>query len=107
ATAVAAGIMAKKLAEQSKQAGGYAGLIGTLVGAGVGAGLVTQIKPDLRCWHTLPANLQLARLFLRPGNHKVVVKFRDAAGNQVSPPVESTIQITKGERTFYNYRTLF
>lgn len=107
ATAVAAGIAAKKLAEQSKQAGGYAGLIGTLVGAGVGAGLVTQIKPDLRCWHTLPANLQLARLFLRPGNHKVVVKFRDAAGNQVSPPVESTIQITKGERTFYNYRTLF
>lgn len=107
ATAVAAGIAAKKLAEQSKQAGGYAGLIGTLVGAGVGAGLVTQIKPDLRCWHTLPANLQLARLFLRPGDHKVVVKFRDAAGNQVSPPVESTIQITKGERTFYNYRTLF
>ncbi len=107
ATAVAAGIAAKKIAEQSKKVGGYAGLIGTLVGAGVGAGLVSQIKPDLRCWHTLPANLQLARLFLPPGEHKVVVKFRDAAGNEVSPPVKSTIKITKGERTFYNYRTLF
>ncbi len=106
-TAVAAGIAAKKIAEQSKKVGGYAGLIGTLVGAGVGAGLVSQIKPDLRCWHTLPANLQLARIFLPPGDHKVVVKFRDAAGNQVAPPVESTIRITKGERTFYNYRTLF
>ncbi len=107
ATAVAAGIAAKKIAEQSKKVGGYAGLIGTLVGAGVGAGLVSQIKPDLRCWHTLPANLQLARIFLPPGDHKVVVKFRDAAGNQVAPPVESKIRITKGERTFYNYRTLF
>lgn len=107
ATAVAAGIAAKKIAEQSKKVGGYAGLIGTLVGAGVGAGLVSQIKPDLRCWHTLPANLQLARIFLPPGDYKVNVKFRDAAGNQVSPPVESTIRITKGERTFYNYRTLF
>ncbi len=33
ATAVAAGIAAKKIAEQSKKVGGYAGLIGTLVGA--------------------------------------------------------------------------
>ena len=87
--------------------GSMSGLIGIVAGAGTGAMLFSQMKPDLRCWHTLPANLQLARIFLPPGDHKVVVKFRDAAGNQVAPPVESKIRITKGERTFYNYRTLF
>ena len=37
---LAAGIAAKKIAEQFKQTKGFAGLIGTAVGAGTGAGSV-------------------------------------------------------------------
>jgi uncharacterized protein len=107
ATAVGAGIAAKKIAESSKKMGAFAGIIGTVVGAGVGAGLMSQIKPDLRCWHTLPANLQLGRIFLPPGKYDVEVRFMNEAGGQVIPGIKSSVEIKKGEKTFYNYRTLF
>ena len=107
AAAVGAGYAAKKIAEQSKQAGGYAGLIGTIVGAGVGAGLISQIKPDLRCWHTLPANMQLGRIFLPPGEYTVTVKYCDASGNEVQNSEVNTLVVTKGKKSFYNYRSRF
>ncbi|HDP80123.1 MAG TPA: hypothetical protein ENN21_04700 [Spirochaetes bacterium] len=107
AASVAAGIAAKKAAEQFKKVGGYAGLIGTVVGGGVGVGLASQIKPDLRCWHTLPGNLQLGRIFLAPGTYNIQIKFFNNQGQQVINPVKSTVEIKKGEKTIYNYRTLF
>ncbi|MCX8123409.1 MAG: PDZ domain-containing protein [Spirochaetes bacterium] len=103
AAAVAAGYAAKKLAEESKKMGGYAGLIGAVVGTGVGAGLLSQIKPDLRCWHTLPENFQLSRIFLPPGNYTVTLKYVDHSGNIVSTQNE-TIEIKPGKKTFLNKR---
>ena len=106
ATAIAAGYAAKKLAEQSKQLGGFAGLIGTAVGIGTGAGLISQIKPDLRCWHTLPANLQLGRVFLPEGEYDITIKLIDYNG-KVDRTVKKKITVKKGEKTFMNYRTLY
>jgi len=106
ATAIAAGYAAKKLAEQSKQLGGFAGIIGTAVGVGTGAGLVSQIKPDLRCWHTLPANLQLGRVFLPEGEYNVTIKLVDYNG-KVDRTDKKKITVKKGEKTFMNYRTLY
>lgn len=105
AAAVAAGYAAKKLAEESKKMGGYAGLIGTVVGTGVGVGLLSQIKPDLRCWHTLPENFQLSRIFLPPGNYTITFKFVDYSGNIVSTQNE-TIEIKSGKKVFLNKRIL-
>ncbi|HMB20452.1 MAG TPA: hypothetical protein VKQ10_05235, partial [Spirochaetota bacterium] len=96
----------KKLAEQSKQLGGFAGIIGTAVGVGTGAGLVSQIKPDLRCWHTLPANLQLGRVFLPEGEYNVTIKLIDYNG-KVDRTDKKKIIVKKGEKTFMNYRTLY
>jgi hypothetical protein len=103
AAAVAAGYAAKKLAEESKKMGGYAGLIGTVVGTGVGVGLLSQIKPDLRCWHTLPENFQLSRIFLPPGNYTLTLKYVDHNGNIVSTQNE-TVEIKSGKKTFLNKR---
>lgn len=105
AAAVAAGYAAKKLAEESKKMGGYAGLIGTVVGTGVGVGLLSQIKPDLRCWHTLPENFQLSRIFLPPGKYTITFKFVDHSGNIVTTQNE-TIEIISGKKTFLNKRIL-
>ncbi|TAL37903.1 MAG: hypothetical protein EPN93_05380 [Spirochaetes bacterium] len=105
--AIVAGLVAKKAAEQLKKTSGVAGLIGTVVGAGVGAGLMANIKPDLRCWHTLPANLQLGRLFLKEGKYTIKIRFLDDAGNEVIGAKEGDIEIKKGAKTFFNYRTLF
>ncbi len=106
AASIAAGYAAKKAAEQVKQLGSFAGLIGTAVGAGTGAALISQIKPDLRCWHTLPANLQLSRIFLPPGQYDITIKFIDKS-NRVERTTNHKINIVKGKKTIFNFRTLY
>ena len=103
---VAAGLAAKKMAEQSKQLGPFAGLIGAVAGAGTGAALASQIQPDLRCWHTLPANLQVSRLFLKPGKYDVDIKFINKAG-AVDRTEKQVVEIKEGKKSFINYRTLY
>jgi tetratricopeptide (TPR) repeat protein len=105
AASVAAGMAAKKLAEQSKQLGGFAGLIGAAAGLGTGAALFSQMKPDLRCWHTLPANFQLGREFLPPGKYTAKFQFMGRGG--VVSTTEKEVEIKKGEKTLVNLRTLF
>jgi hypothetical protein len=104
ALSIAAGIAAKKLAEQTKQLGQFAGLIGTVVGAGTGAALFSQMKPDLRCWHTLPANFQLGRMMVKPGKKKVSFSL---SGGGFNERVEKEVEIKKGEKTLVNLRTLY
>jgi uncharacterized membrane protein YeaQ/YmgE (transglycosylase-associated protein family) len=106
AISIAAGIAAKKLAEQSRQLGAFSGVIGTLVGAGTGAALISQMKPDLRCWHTLPANLQLGKMYLPEGEHLVTINLVDRRGGVVDR-LEKTIKVEKDKRNFFNLRTLF
>ena len=103
---VATQVAAKKIAEQSKKTSGVAGLIGAAAGAAMGVGLGSQIKPDLRCWHTLPANLQLGRIFLPPGKYNVVIKFIDKNG-AVERTETQPVEIKKGQKFFLNYRTLY
>jgi hypothetical protein len=102
--AVASGILAEKIAKKAG-AGVFAGLIGAAAGAGVGAGLASTIKPDLRCWHTLPANLQLKRIFLKPGTYDLTLSAVGNGGNVDTKSCKVTI--TPGKKTLLNYRTLF
>jgi len=104
-TTLAAGIAAKKIAEQFKQTSGFAGLIGAAVGAGTGAALFSQIKPDLRCWHTLPANFQLGRMRLKPGKQKINFILMGSGG--IVDRIEKEVEIKKGEKTVVNLRTLY
>jgi hypothetical protein len=105
-TALAAGYATKKVAQQFKQTKQLAGLLGTLAGAATGAALLANIKPDLRCWHTLPANLQFSRLYLTPGVYDVQIKFIDRSG-RVERTINHAIKIEKGKKTFFNFRTLY
>lgn len=104
-TTLAAGIAAQKVAEQFKQTSGFASLIGTAVGAGTGAALFSQMKPDLRCWHTLPANFQLGRLNLKAGKQKLKFAFMGQGG--IVDNVEKEVEIKKGEKTVVTLRTLY
>jgi len=103
---VAAGLGAKQLAKQSKKLGGVAGLIGAVVGAGTATALASQIKPDLRGWHTLPANLQLGRIFLSPGKYDIMIKYIGRNGSTVKTD-NAKVEIKKDQKTFLNYRTLY
>jgi len=102
---VTAGVAAEKLAKKAG-AGSFSGLIGLVAGAGTGAALFSQMKPDLRCWHTLPANLQFARIFLKPGTYNIIFEFVNSYNSIVRRELKK-IKIEKNKKTFYNIRTLF
>ncbi|MBI3563956.1 MAG: hypothetical protein HY079_02020 [Elusimicrobia bacterium] len=59
---------------------------------------------DTRAWATLPAQFRLARLVLPPGDHKVVVRYRNAAG-AVLLTREYSVTIRKGQRAYLHDRT--
>ncbi|MFW5808252.1 MAG: COG3014 family protein [Spirochaetota bacterium] len=100
----ASAVAAEKIAENT-QLKDASKLIGFLTGAAVGTTLASQIRPDLRCWHTLPANLQIARLPLPAGTYEVLIDHVDKNGSVYRTEKES-FTIKKGERTVMNYRTL-
>lgn len=102
AAGVAAAEAARKLSDGNR---GLASLMGVLVGAGTGAGLFAAMKPDLRCWHTLPANLQLARMRLRPGRYTATVQYIGYNG-AVQEVKQLNFEVKKKEKYFINIRTV-
>ena len=55
---------------------------------------------DVRVWSTLPAQIRMARVPLKPGNHRVVVRRLDAAGRAVSTRVFENVLIRAGRRAW-------
>lgn len=104
AVSIAAGIAAKQIAKKMG-AGAFSGLIGTVAGAGTGAALFSQMKPDLRCWHFLPANLQLVKAFLPPGEHIMTLEYV-GRGGRILLTENYKINIENGKKYFFNVRTL-
>ncbi len=102
---VAAGIAAGEVTKQLSKDGGLASLVGLLVGAGTGAALFATIRPDLRCWHTLPANLQLARIRLFPGKYTAKVQYIGYNGGVVNTKMIN-FEIKNKEKHFINIRTV-
>ncbi len=107
---VAAKVAEVAARETAKRAGAgiAAGLIGSVVGAGTAAALISSVKPDLRCWSTLPANLQLARIPLKPGNYTAQIQYISIDGEELSArSVPFKIEKSgKKKRFFYQVRTL-
>lgn len=102
---IAASIAAKEIAKKAG-AGAFSGLIGAVAGAGTGAALFSQMKPDLRCWHTLPAKLHIARAFLTPGKYDVTLEFVGYNGS-ILDKTTYPVTVEKGKKTFLNERSLY
>ncbi|MHB2026724.1 MAG: hypothetical protein ACYCPQ_08840 [Elusimicrobiota bacterium] len=80
-------------------------LLGFL-GRGINNGLaaVTEIA-DTRCWSALPSQIRIARIKLSPGQHDVLIKFKNAAGTVVQTHLFKNVEIQEGKRTYLAYRT--
>ena len=103
---IAAGIVAQEVTR--KLSGGNKLLslgAGLLVGAGTGAALFATMRPDLRCWHFLPATLQLARMRLMPGKYTAKVQYIGFNG-AVLDTKYLNLEIRKKDKYFMNLRTL-
>ena len=102
-------VIASYAAEQSiKQAGGgssTAALAGILTGVVTGSLLGSTIKPDLRCWHLLPSNFQVERIFLEPGEYNVEIRLEDG-GRILTQNSFQKINIVQGGLIFINVRSI-
>lgn len=105
-TSLAAAKAAEELAKQSSNTSSYAGLIGAVTGSIVGVGFASQIKPDLRCWHTLPSNLQLAKCSLPKGSYSIEIKYVDSNG-AILATENRNIDIAEKKKSFINLRTFY
>ncbi len=103
---VAAGAAAKGITEKASGSGMFGSLMGLVAGVGTGAALFSSMKPDLRCWHTLPARLQLGRIFLKPGEYTLTLEYV-AKDGEVSFQEEVPVKIEKDRKVFINRRSLF
>lgn len=70
--------VAEETAKQLGSKGGLSALIGALSGAVVGYATLSAEKPDLRCWHSLPAEFQVASRLVREGKYAAKVKLFDS-----------------------------
>jgi uncharacterized protein len=76
---------------------GVAGFVTGLVG---GYAVSQTIKPDLRCWHTIPSNFQAKRIFLEEGEYELTLKSGAGKTETIK------ILIEKSKSTIVNFRTL-
>ncbi|HPL17998.1 MAG TPA: hypothetical protein PL180_15000 [Spirochaetota bacterium] len=102
AAGVAAAEVTRKLSDNNK---GLSSLVGLLVGAGTGTALFATMRPDLRCWHTLPANLQLGRMRLAPGKYTARIQYIGYNGAVVNAKTVN-FEIKSREKHFINIRTV-
>lgn len=107
ATKVIAAVVASEAVARSFEAGNRRNndLVSSLVrvasGAAAGLAVSKSIAPDLRCWHTIPANFQVKRIFLTPGEYK----FRlNAPGNIVHNAPDRLI-VEEGKPTVVSIRS--
>lgn len=88
--------------EVEKQAGQGWGLLASVV-ANV-ASAATEVA-DTRGWTTLPAEIRMARLAVKPGLHDVTVSFMRRDGTVDGTITFSGVNVEKGRRTYLHYRT--
>ncbi len=100
----ASSVAAEKIAEKT-QFKDASKAIGFITGAAVGTTLASQIKPDLRCWRTLPAEIQISRINLQPGKYDILINSVDKNGTSYNVE-KKTVTIEKEKRTVLNFRTL-
>lgn len=67
-------------------------------GLASGYAVASSLKPDLRCWRTIPSNFQAKRIFLEPGSYEITIQ------NSRSK-ITKTVQIEKNKTQYFAVRT--
>ena len=67
-------------------------------GMATGYAIASTLKPDLRCWRTMPSNFQAKRIYLVPGDYEITIKSN-------SKNFTKNVKVEKGKPTFIAFRT--
>lgn len=74
-------------------------------GVAAGGAVAATIKPDLRCWHMLPAKFGVKRFLLREGNYRIKLHSQFASDSMIIAPYPKEILIRPGELKVITVRT--
>ena len=99
ARAVGRYVLAKVATDQVRQKEGRNDTFSVLTNAVLNIANSLIEKADKRSWRTLPETINMVRLSLPEGTHKLNIKFLDSSNNVVSTQ-QLTAQIIKGKKTF-------
>jgi hypothetical protein len=93
---VAKNAVAKKIKNQSENAGSGALLLSIVTDVGA----IVSERADTRSWSLLPGNFLMARLSLPPGTHDLKVDYYDHSGNVLATRDYNSVEVTTGHKVF-------
>ncbi|OGI44219.1 MAG: hypothetical protein A2V92_05430 [Candidatus Muproteobacteria bacterium RBG_16_65_31] len=105
ARAAARAVVKSQLARAAREGGRGGGdrdnaLAAIVLGLGVEVASLLTERADTRGWLTLPHDIQLARLPLPPGSHKIKVDLLDRNDQVVAVREYADVVIRRGQKTF-------
>lgn len=100
---MAAGVGRGAQAAAGKDAGP---LVGVLVGVLARSLAIASEEADKRSWRTLPDEVQLARLWVPPGEYELRIRAVDRGGSLVGRESVQAVTVHAGESRFYTVRVL-
>lgn len=104
ARAVAKFIAGKAAQNAGKKKGGDAGAALQILGAAWNIGNAVAEQADKRSWITLPAQVNIAQMYVPPGPVSIEVDFLDGSGNVVrSDTFDGQVEV--GKTLFLSHRT--
>ena len=98
-----AAVQARHAVESSSENTNMGFLAEMLVGV---LGAATE-KADTRQWFTLPARVNMARVFVSPGTYTLRLLLQDENGNIVGEHTFQNVTVRKGARLFLHHRTAY
>jgi hypothetical protein len=81
-------------------------LVGVLVGALARSFAIASEEADKRSWRTLPDEVQLARLWVPPGEYELRIRAVDRGGSLMGKESVQAVTVHAGESRFYTVRVL-
>ncbi len=95
---------ASKGAQKIGEAAG-GGALGALVGLAANVASAATEAADLRSWTLLPANVNVARMWLPPGEHELKVSYHSASGATIGRSDSFKVTIAPGKRQLVSVRS--
>lgn len=91
----------------SAAAGGSDSALGSIIGLAGNIAAAASEAADLRSWTVLPAQFNVARMFLPPGQQTVQVTYHDANGAQLGPTESFQVEVVAGKRNVISVRSMY
>lgn len=101
-------VLAKAIARAAVKAAGVEAIrreLGGMAGLVANIAAVASEQADLRCWQTLPAEIRISKLTLKPGAYHITADCLSAGGGLVEKVDLGDYKLDAGQKTFVTFHS--